>query len=129
LDIAQIVGLALITTIMLLIIRQEKPVMAVLLTIACAVVIFALMMERLVVVIDVMKQLVARAEVNYFFFSTILKIIGVAYLADFTAAICQDAGESAIAKKVEFAAKVIVVVLAIPIMVAILESLMQLMPG
>ena len=41
--------------------------MAVLLTIACAVVIFALMMERLVVVIDVMKQLVARAEVNYFF--------------------------------------------------------------
>ena len=37
-DIAQIVGLALITTIMLLIIRQEKPVMAVLLTIACAVV-------------------------------------------------------------------------------------------
>jgi stage III sporulation protein AD len=114
---------------MLLIIRQEKPVMAVLLTIACAVVIFALMMERLVVVIDVMKQLVARAEVNYFFFSTILKIIGVAYLADFTAAICQDAGESAIAKKVEFAAKVIVVVLAIPIMVAILESLMQLMPG
>ena len=128
-DIAQIVGLALITTIMLLIIRLEKPVMAVLLTIACAVVIFALMMERLVVVIDVMKQLVARAEVNYFFFSTILKIIGVAYLADFTAAICQDAGESAIAKKVEFAAKVIVVVLAIPIMVAILESLMQLMPG
>ncbi|HCF49381.1 MAG TPA: stage III sporulation protein AD [Syntrophomonas sp.] len=128
-DIAQIVGLALITTIMLLIIRQEKPVMAILLTIVCAVVIFALMMEKLVAVINVMKELVARAEVNYFFFSTILKIIGVAYLADFTAAICQDAGEGAIAKKVEFAAKVIVVVLAIPIMVAILESLMELMPG
>ncbi len=128
-DIAQIVGLALITTILLLIIRQEKPVMAVLLTVVCAVVIFTLMMEKLVSVINVMKELVARAEVNYFFFSTILKIIGVAYLADFTAAICQDAGEGAIAKKVEFAAKVIVVVLAIPIMVAILESLMELMPG
>jgi stage III sporulation protein AD len=129
LNIAQIVGLALITTILLLIIRQEKPVMAVLLSVVCAVVIFAQMMEKLVAVIDVMKQLVARAEVNYFFFSTILKIIGVAYLADFAAAICQDAGEGALAKKVEFAAKVIVVVLAIPIMVAILESLMELMPG
>ncbi len=128
-NIAQIVGLALITTILLLIIRQEKPVMAVLLSVVCAVVIFAQMMEKLVAVIDVMKQLVARAEVNYFFFSTILKIIGVAYLADFAAAICQDAGEGALAKKVEFAAKVIVVVLAIPIMVAILESLMELMPG
>lgn len=127
-NIAQVVGLALITTIMLLIIRQEKPVMAVLLTIVCAVMIFGLMMEKLVAIISVMKELVARAEVNYFFFSTILKIIGVAYLGDFAAAICQDAGEGAIAKKVEFAAKVIVAVLAIPIMVAILESLMELMP-
>lgn len=128
-NIVQVVGLALITTVMLLVIRQEKPVMAVLLTIVCAVVIFGLMMEKLAAIINVMRELVARSGVNYFFFSTILKIIGVAYLADLAAAICRDAGESAIGKKVEFAAKVIVAVLAIPIMVAILESLMELMPG
>ena len=58
-----------------------------------------------------------------------MKIIGVAYWLILPLLSRQDAGESAIAKKVEFAAKVIVVVLAIPIMVAILESLMQLMPG
>ncbi len=103
--------------------------MAVLLTIVCAIVIFGLMMEKLGTIINVMRELVERSGVNYFFFSTILKIVGVAYLGDLAAAICQDAGESAIAKKVEFAAKVIVAVLAIPIMVAILESLLELLPG
>lgn len=128
-NIAQVVGLAFITTVILLIIRQEKPVLAVLLTIVCSVVIFTLMMTKLAAVLDVMKELVRRAEVNYFFFSTILKIMGVAYLGEFAAAICQDAGEQAIAKKVEFAAKVIIAVLAIPIIIAILESLMELLPA
>lgn len=43
--------------------------------------------------------------------------------------ICNDAGEQAVAKKVEFAAKIIIAVLALPILVAILESLLELMPG
>ncbi|NLF45933.1 MAG: stage III sporulation protein AD [Syntrophomonadaceae bacterium] len=128
-EIAQIVGLALLTTVMLLILRQEKPVMAVLLSIIFAVVIFTFLMDKMAAIIEVLKELTRRAEINYFFFTTILKILGVAYLAEFAASICMDAGEMAIAKKVEFAAKIIIGVLAIPIIVAILESLLELMPG
>lgn len=58
----------------------------------------------------------------------VLKIVGVAYLAEFGADICRDADEKALATKIEIAAKVGVVVLAIPIIVAILESLMRLVP-
>jgi stage III sporulation protein AD len=123
------VGLALLTTVMLLILRQEKPVMAVLLSIIFAVVIFTFLMDKMAAIIEVLKELTRRAEINYFFFTTILKILGVAYLAEFAASICMDAGEMAIAKKVEFAAKIIIGVLAIPIIVAILESLLELMPG
>lgn len=128
-EIAQIVGLALLTTVMLLILRQEKPVMAVLLSIIFAVVVFTFLMDKMAAIIEVLKELTRRAEINYFFFTTILKILGVAYLAEFAASICMDAGEMAIAKKVEFAAKIIIGVLAIPIIVAILESLLELMPG
>ena len=128
-EIAQIVGLALVTTIMLLILRQEKPVLAVLLSIVFSIIIFTLMMGKMASILNVMRELTRRAEVNYFFFATILKILGVAYLAEFAVAICQDAGEQAVAKKVEFASKIIIAVLALPIMIAILESLMQLMPG
>lgn len=128
-DIAQIVGLALVTTILLLILRQEKPVMAVVLSIVFSIIIFTFMMGKMASIINVMKELTRRAEINYFFLATILKILGVAYLGEFAAAICNDAGESAVAKKVEFAAKIIIAVLALPIMIAILESIMDLMPG
>jgi stage III sporulation protein AD len=128
-EIAQIVGLALVTTILLLILRQDKPVLAVLLSIVFSIIIFTVMMGKMVSILNVMRELTHRAGVNYFFFATILKILGVAYLGEFATAICQDAGEQAVAKKVEFASKIIIAVLALPIMIAILESLMQLMPG
>jgi len=103
--------------------------MAVLLSIVFAVVVFTFLMDKMASIIEVLKELTRRAEINYFFLTTILKILGVAYLAEFAASICIDAGEQAVAKKVEFAAKIIIGVLAIPIIVAILESLLELMPG
>ena len=127
-EIAQIVGLALVTTIMLLILRQEKPVMAVILSIVFSIIIFTYLMGKMTSIINVMSELTRRAGINYFFLSTLLKILGVAYLAEFAAACCHDAGEQPVANKVEFAAKFIIAVLALPIMVAILESLMELMP-
>lgn len=128
-EITQIVGLALMVTVFLLILRQEKPVMAVLLSIVFSVLIFILMMGKMASIISVMQELSRRAGINFFFLDTLLKILGVAYLGEFTAVLCQDAGEQAVAKKVEFAAKIIIAVMALPIMVAILESLMELMPG
>lgn len=128
-EIAQIVGIALVTTMLLLILRQEKPVMALVLSIVFSVVIFTFLMGKIASIIDVMEELTQRAQINYFFFGTLLKILGVAYLGEFAASICQDAGEQAVAKKVEFASKIIIAVLALPILVAILESLMELLPG
>jgi stage III sporulation protein AD len=128
-EIAQIVGIALVTTIMLLILRQEKPVMAVVLSIVFSIVIFTYLMGKMASILSIMEELTQRAQVNYFFFGTLLKILGVAYLGEFASSICQDAGEHAVAKKVEFASKIIIAVLALPILVAILESLMELLPG
>jgi len=114
---------------MLLILRQEKPVMAVVLSIVFSIVIFTYLMGKMAAILSVMEELTQRAQINYFFFGTLLKILGVAYLGEFAVSICQDAGEQAVAKKVEFAAKIIIAVLALPMLVAILESLMELLPG
>lgn len=128
-EITQIVGLALMVTVFLLILRQEKPVMAVLLSITFSILVFIMMMDKMGAIVNVMKELTRRAGINYFFMTTILKILGVAYLGEFAAVLCQDAGEQAVAKKVEFAAKIMIAVMALPIMAAILESLLELMPG
>lgn len=128
-EIAQIVGLALVATIFLIILRQEKPALAVVLSLAFGVVVFLFLIGKVAIIVEVLTELSHKAQANYFFLDTVLKILGVAYLGEFGAAICRDAGETAVAKKVEFGTKVIIAILALPIMVAILESLIEIMPG
>ena len=57
-----------------------------------------------------------------------LKIIGLAYIAEFCAQLCRDAGESAAAFKIELAAKTGVLLLALPVLAAVISSVSSLLP-
>ena len=57
----------------------------------------------------------------------ILKGLAVAYITDFTAQLCRDAGEASIGSKVELAGKIIIFYLAMPILTAILELIKTLL--
>jgi len=92
------------------------------------VVIFTMMLGKISSVISLLQQLAQKSNVSVMYMGTILKIIGVAYIAEFGAQICRDAGEGAVAAKIEFAAKVIVIVLALPVIVAVFDTLMKLVP-
>jgi len=91
-DITRIVGLALITTIFVLIIKREKPALAVMLSIAFSVVVLLMVMGRLVTIVQVLQDMASRANANYFFLTTLLKILGLAFLTDFGASVCRDSG-------------------------------------
>ncbi|GAB6156888.1 stage III sporulation protein AD [Desulfotomaculum varum] len=127
-DILQIVGLGLVVCVLAVILRQQKPPMAALLTMTAGIIIFLLMMPQIAGVFNILKDLAAQANINMAYMGTILKIVGIAYIADFGSQICRDAGESALAAKIEFAAKIIVLVMAVPIIVAVLQSLIKLVP-
>lgn len=127
-EIIKIVGLGLVATILIVIIRQQRPELAVQLSIVFGAVIFTIMLGKINSVITVMQQLAQKSNISLLYMGTILKIVGVAYIAEFGAQICRDAGEGAVAAKIEFAAKVIVIVLAIPIIVAVFDSLLKLVP-
>ena len=60
------------------------------------------------------------------FFGILLKITGIAYLTEFGANVCRDSGESAVASKVELAGKVLIISLSIPILLALSETLFEL---
>lgn len=128
-EIARIVGLALITTIFALIIRREKPALALMLSLSFSLMVLLAVMGKLATIINVLQEMADQADANFFFLSTVLKILGVAYLTELGAAICRDAGEEAIATKMELAARIIIAVMALPIMVAILQTLMEIMPN
>jgi stage III sporulation protein AD len=69
-----------------------------------------------------------RAQLNMVFLSALLKIIGIAYIAEFGTQVCRDAGENALAFKVELAGKVMILILAVPIISTIVDTVERLLP-
>lgn len=126
-EILQIVGAGLVVTVLILVIKPQRPELALQVSLVFGVIVFLFMLGKISGVINVLEELSQRANINKFYLSTILKIIAVAYIAEFGAQVCRDAGEGTVAAKVEFAAKIIIMVLAIPIIVAILDSLLKLL--
>ncbi|KYH31377.1 stage III sporulation protein AD [Neomoorella mulderi] len=128
-EIFQIAGLALTATLIIVLVRQARGGdTALIISLVVGATIFLLLLDRIGTVVKVLADLSERAGINQFYLNTILKIIGIAYVAEFGSQVCRDAGENAIASKVELAAKVLIMVLAIPIIVAILESIIRLLP-
>ncbi len=127
-DILQISGIALTGAVLAVVLKQKSPPMAVLLSIAVGVIIFLLVLGKIGAIVDILQQLSERADISTIYLGTLLKIIGIAYIADFIAQICRDADQGAFATKVEMAAKIMVLVLAVPIVVAVLQALLRLVP-
>ncbi|MCM1566097.1 MAG: stage III sporulation protein AD [Dehalobacter sp.] len=126
-EIAQVIGLAIIVTVLGAVLKQIKPEIAIQLSILAGVTIFLLIMDKIRLVVDLLQKLAEQADISSYYLFIVLKIVGVAYLAELGGQICRDAGENALATKVEIAAKVFVVILAIPIIAAIMESMMKLL--
>ncbi len=75
------------------------------------------------------EKIAINAKVNLIYVETILKIIGIAYIAEFAAQITKDAGQGAIASKIELAGKILILAMAIPILTVMIETIIKLIPN
>lgn len=102
---------------------------AFLLTTFTGIVIFLFLIGKIEAVIQILEDLAVRSGIQMVYLKTILKIIGIAYIAEFGAQIVRDAGQESIASKIELAGKVLIMVLAIPIISIIIETVLHLLPA
>lgn len=127
-EIAQVVIIGLIATIIVVFLKDQKPEIALQLSLAAGIVIFLFMITRLTVVIQALQEIALKVNIDITYLNIVLKIIGVAYLSSFGVEICKDAGQSSIAGKIEFAGKIIIISLAIPILMAVMDLVVKIMP-
>jgi stage III sporulation protein AD len=127
-EILQIIGIGLVTTVILIILRRQKPEIAVQVSIAAGALIFLLLASKLSAVIDMLEGYAVRADIKPVYLAAVLKITGIAYLTEFGAEICKDAGENAIASKIEMAGKVIIVAMAVPVITSLIDLILKIMP-
>ncbi|MBZ4666432.1 stage III sporulation protein AD [Mahella sp.] len=126
-DIVQIVSIGLVAAILAITLRQQRPEMALIVSIAAGVVIFFMIAGKLSAAIQALNEVMRKAQLNNIYFTTVLKIIGIAYITEFGSQICKDAGEGSIASKIELAGKVLIMVLALPIVLAVFDLISSVM--
>ncbi|MDR7870012.1 MAG: stage III sporulation protein AD [Tissierellaceae bacterium] len=127
-EIFQIVGIGIIATILVAILKGIRSDFAIYVSIVAGVIIFSMVIKDISYVISTIRDLSRRADLEITYFSTILKIIGTAYVVEFGSQISRDAGENSIAMKIELAGKIIIMTLAIPILLSLMDLIIKIIP-
>lgn len=120
-EILQVAGIAVSGMLLVSLVRIFRPEFAIYIVIATVVVILVLSMYQLTAVFQFLKSVYDDMTYGKEYFPIIIKVLVVAYFADFTAQLCNDAGEHSIGSKVELAGKIIIFYISLPILVSILE--------
>ncbi|MCL2528130.1 MAG: stage III sporulation AC/AD family protein [Defluviitaleaceae bacterium] len=124
----QIVATGVISAILAITIKQQSPEIALVITIAASILIFIMILPMLTQAIGVLTNVGAMLDGGAQYVSLALRVIGVAYMAELGASVCTDAGESAIAAKIDLGGRVIIMVLAMPVVVDIVTTVVGLLP-
>ena len=127
-EIIKIVGIALIALIIIILLKQYKPEFAIYASILAGVLILALASDTLSGIIDMIKSISSKTNINNEFLIILIKITGIAILTEFAVSICKDAGESAIASKVDIGGKILIISLSIPIINALIDTIVKILP-
>jgi stage III sporulation protein AD len=127
-EILQIVGIGIVATLVITVLKVQKPEISMQVSIITGVVIFMLIASKLAAVVSLLESYSRKVNIDVIYLTTLLKIIGIAYIAEFGAEVCKDAGEGSVASKIELAGKVVIVVLAVPIITSLLDLIVNIMP-
>lgn len=126
-DIFKIVALALTGVILASLMKSVNKEISIYIILATVIILFLTIIDTLTEVFTFLENIYNNVTYGKTFFPVILKVLAVAYITDFTAQLCKDAGEGTIGSKVELAGKVIIFYLAIPILSAILGLIQSLL--
>ncbi len=124
----KIIAIGLISCFATLIIKPIKADFAIIIGIVGGLIIVFLIINYLTDVFNVIKNIIGISGINSSLYTILLKIIGIGYLVEFTASICSDTGNSSLGDKVLLGGKIVIMVMALPIITSILNIIMELLP-
>lgn len=128
LEAARLVGVGLLVAVAALSLRGARPELAAQLSLAGGALLLLLVVQRLAGVVTVLVGLAGRAHLSAPYLDIVLKVIAVSYLVGLGAQVCRDAGERALGDKLELAGRVIILAMALPIMVAVVDTVTGMLP-
>ncbi|AFK86939.1 MULTISPECIES: stage III sporulation protein AD [Thermoanaerobacterium] len=127
-EIIQIVAIGIICVIILSLFRENFEDVAIIISLSASILIFFIIIPKISNIITVLNTIADKSGINSIYVKTILKIIGVAYIAELGVQISNDADEKNIATKIELAGKIIIIFLSLPIIIALVDTIVSILP-
>lgn len=93
------------------------------LTAAAGCFIFFYGISKMESVLDALRQVQEMIRINRIYLTTLIKMTGITYIAEFASGICKDAGYGAIGSQIEIFGKLSILAVSMPIILALLETL------
>lgn len=127
-DIVQIITLSIVASLLYIILKDVNPSFAFFVVIITGSMILFSIVNQVGVIIHLIRTLSEKASVDDIYIDTILKIIGIAYITELGANMTKDAGLTSVSGKIELAGKMFILLLAIPIISAVIEVILNFIP-
>jgi stage III sporulation protein AD len=125
-DIVKIALIGIVAAVFVLAIKNRQPEIAIQVSIAAGLIIFILIIQYLAEAVDFIRNVIQKYNIPIGGVTVILKIIGIAYICEFSVQILKDSGEGSVASKVELAGRVIIIVLTLPLVTAFLDMILKI---
>lgn len=126
-DIIKIIGIAFITVIFTIILKEYKKDFAIYSVIIGGSLILFYSMETISSIISFINTLSNKSNISSEFIKLLIKITSISILIEFAVSICKDCGENAIAQKLDLGGKAIVISMSIPVISTMLNGLLELL--
>ncbi len=125
-EILKMSAFALMAVVIIVLIKQEKKEIGVIISICAAVVLSVYAIVQLNDIVNLLFDLISNVGVNAKYLEIILKVVGIAYIVELTKDVCVDSGETALGAKVEMTGKIVMVAMTIPIITGVVEVINKL---
>lgn len=118
------IGIVGITAVMLAVeMKSMKGEYGTYLVMAAGCFIFFYGVSKMETIFDAMKRVQEFIRVNQVYLTTLIKMTGITYIAEFSSGICKDAGYGAIGSQIEIFGKLSILAVSMPIVLALMETL------
>lgn len=124
-DIVRISLLGLGGVMLGVMLKGTKPEYSGFVTLGVGLLILALAVGKLEYLFDSVREIRECLDMDAQYFSTLVKMLGITYIGQFSAGICRDAGYQATGAQIELFCKLSVMVLSIPILLALISTIQE----
>ncbi|MCI8454372.1 MAG: stage III sporulation protein AD [Lachnospiraceae bacterium] len=108
-------------------VKPLKPEYSLYLILAAGLVIGFLGVSRLELILETLKKVGGFIHVKNVYLGTLLKMVGITYIAEFASGICKDSGYSALGTQIEMFGKLSILAVSTPVLLALFETLQEFM--